>query len=121
MRINVLCIAILLSVVLPAAGCGYGSNYNGGTMMPGTTPKLTELVPNDTPAGSPGFTLTVNGTGFGTSTSVFWNGSALATSYVTGNQITATVTAADVAASGNIPVYVRSGTTNSNMLTFTVQ
>jgi len=31
------------------------------------------------------------------------------------------VTAADVAASGNIPVYVRSGTTNSNMLTFTVQ
>jgi hypothetical protein len=90
-------------------------------MMPGTAPKLTELVPNDTPTGSPGFTLTVNGTGFGTSTAVFWNGSALATSYVTGNQITATVTAADVAASGNIPVYVRSGTTNSNMLTFAVQ
>jgi hypothetical protein len=121
MRINVLCIAILLSVVLPAASCGYGSNYKGGTMMPGSAPKLTELVPNDTPAGSAGFTLTDNGTGFGTSTAVFWNGSALATSYVTGNQITATVTAADVAASGNIPVYVRSGTTNSNMLTFTVQ
>ena len=121
MRINVLCIAILLSVVLPAASCGYGSNYNGGTMMPGSAPKLTELVPNDTPAGSARVHLDRQRHRFRHKHCRFLEWVGPCNVDVTGNQITATVTAADVAASGNIPVYVRSGTTNSNMLTFTVQ
>jgi trimeric autotransporter adhesin len=117
MRIIVLFFASLL-IFLPVLGCG--SNYNGGTMM-SAAPAITELVPNDTPAGSPGFTLTINGSGFGTGAAVYWNGAALTTSYVTGNQVTAAVPMANVTTTGSVPVYVRSGTKNSNTLTFTVQ
>ena len=121
MRINVLVVAVLLMAILPIAACGYGSNYNGGMTMPAAAPKITELIPNDTPAGSPAFTMTVNGSSFGTSATVYWNGSPLTSSYITGNQITAAVPAANVAAAASVSVYVRSGTANSNMLTFTVQ
>jgi hypothetical protein len=113
---------VLLLAFVPAVGCGYGSGYNGGTMSnPGTAPAITELVPAAVPAGSLDFIITINGTSFGTGAQVFWNGTALTTSYVTAAQVTAMVPAADVATAGNASVYVRSGTMNSNTLTFTVQ
>ena len=121
MRINVLFGAVLLIAILPIVACGYGSGYNGGMNMTGAAPKITELVPNDILAGNPDFTMTVNGSGFGTGATVFWNGSPLTSSYITGNQITAAVPAANVATAAKISVYVRSGSQNSNMLTFTVQ
>ena len=112
----------MLIYFLPLAGCGYGSNYKGGMMTPpGATPTITELVPNDTPAGSSDFTMTVNGTSFGTSSTVYWNGAPLSTSYVTGNQVMAAVPAANVAAAGTASVYVLSGSAKYNTLMFTVQ
>lgn len=113
---------VALLVLAPAFGCGYGSGYNDGTMNnPGTAPAITELVPATVPPGSPDFMMTINGSGFGTSALVYWNGTALATSYVTGAQVTAMVPAADVAMMGSASVYVHSGTKNSNTLTFNVQ
>jgi len=55
------------------------------------------LVPDATAPGGPEFTLTVNGTGFVSNSVVNWNGSALATQFVSGSQLMATVPAADIA------------------------
>jgi hypothetical protein len=64
------------------------------------------LVPMTTAPGGPGFTLTVNGTEFVSGAVVNWNGTALATSFVTGSQVTATVPAADIATAGTVSVTV---------------
>jgi len=48
------------------------------------------------PGGS-GFTLTINGTAFVSSSVVNWNGTALATTFVTASQLTATVPATNIA------------------------
>jgi IPT/TIG domain len=55
------------------------------------------LVPDTVAPGGPGFTLTVNGTGFVSGSVVHWNGSARATHFVSEGQLTATILAADVA------------------------
>jgi len=55
------------------------------------------LVPDAVAPGGPDFTLTVNGTGFVSGAVVDWNGSPLATQFVSASQLTATVPAADIA------------------------
>ncbi len=55
------------------------------------------LIPDATAPGGPQFTLTVNGTGFVSESVVNWNGSALATQFVSGSQLTAIVPASDIA------------------------
>jgi hypothetical protein len=107
----------LLTLTLFTGACGYGSHYMGGN----GAPAITTLAPNTATAGDPLFTLTVNGSGFGVDSVVFWNGTALPTAYGTTTQVRATVSAADVAVAGMIPVYVRTGGKNSNMINFTVQ
>jgi hypothetical protein len=111
-------LGIVLTVTLLAAGCGYGSHNMGGGSG---APSIASLAPAMTNAGDPSFTLTVNGSGFGTDSVVFWNGTALPSSYGTGILVTATVSAVDVMNAGMFPVYVRSGGKNSNMMNFTVQ
>jgi len=64
------------------------------------------LVPAATAPGGPQFTLTVNGTGFAANSVVNWNGSPLATQFVTGSQLTATVPAADIATASTASVTV---------------
>jgi hypothetical protein len=55
------------------------------------------LLPAATTPGGPQFTLTVNGTGFVSGSVVDWNDSALATTFVNGSQLTASVSALDIA------------------------
>jgi len=55
------------------------------------------LVPDATPPGGSDFTLTINGTGFVSNSTVNWNGTALVTQFVSQAQLTATVPAADIA------------------------
>jgi FG-GAP-like repeat/Abnormal spindle-like microcephaly-assoc'd, ASPM-SPD-2-Hydin len=64
------------------------------------------LVPDAVAPGGAGFTLTVNGTGFVSGSAVNWNGSALATTFVSDSQLTASVPAADVAAANTASVTV---------------
>jgi hypothetical protein len=71
-------------------------------------------------AGGQGFVLTINGTGFGTSSQVYWNGISHNSTYVTANQLTAMITASDIAQAGTIPVYVHSNGVNSNTVSFTI-
>jgi hypothetical protein len=69
-------------------------------------PKITSLVPGSALAGSAGFPLTVNGTGFINASVVDWAGSPRATTFVSATEITATINAADIAKGGTFKVTV---------------
>jgi hypothetical protein len=78
------------------------------------------LVPAASAAGGSGFTLTVNGTGFVSGSVVYWNGSALTTTFVNFHQLTATVPGADIATPGTAWVTVSSGGVTSNLAYFEI-
>ena len=69
-------------------------------------PTITSLSPSSATAGGAQFTLTVNGTGFVSSSVVNWAGSARATTYVSSTKITAIITATDIATAGTFKVTV---------------
>lgn len=111
---------LLVMLTIFSVGCGYGShNYMNGGGMGG--PQVTQLQPNVATAGGGAFTLTVNGNSFGTDSVVYWNTVPQSTTYLSGNQVTAEITAADIMNAGMVPVYVRSGGRNSNVMDFDVQ
>jgi len=64
------------------------------------------LVPASTTPGGPGFTLTVNGAGFIAGAVVSWNGHARTTHFVSKTQVTANISAADIATAGTAAVSV---------------
>ena len=69
-------------------------------------PTITSLVPSSATHGGAGFPLTVNGTGFVSTSVVDWAGSARATTYVSATEVTATINAADIAKAGSFKVTV---------------
>lgn len=64
------------------------------------------LVPASAPPLGPAFTLTVNGTGFVSGSTVNWNGSARATTFLSSSSLTASILASDIAAQGAVWVTV---------------
>ena len=81
-------------------------------------PAINGISPAYTNAGGAVFTLTVNGSGFIASSTVYWGTSALTTTYVNATQITAQVPAADTAAAGTNAISVQNpapggGTSNA--------
>jgi uncharacterized protein (TIGR03437 family) len=69
-------------------------------------PSLQLLTPNAAPAGSPSVPLTVTGSGFASGSTVTFNGTPLATNFVSSTDLTATVPASDLASAGTFPVTV---------------
>jgi hypothetical protein len=92
----------------------------------GAASNIQVLMPNSAAAGGPAFTLTINGSGFSQGSVVFWNGTAHTTGFVTANQLTARITAADIANPATVPVYVHTtggiygNGVNSNTVNFMV-
>jgi hypothetical protein len=84
----------------------------GGTAAPAILrvvaprPQLTLLPSRGAVAGGPGFRLTVHGQGFVEGSVIAWDGSELSTQYVSSRRLTASVTAAHVAAPRIVPVAV---------------
>jgi hypothetical protein len=78
------------------------------------------LRPSSATAGGPAFTLTVTGNAFAQGAVVNWNGSALATSFVTNAQLTASVPANLMTTAGTATITVLSGGVTSNGLPFTI-
>lgn len=76
----------------------------------GAVPSIASLSPNLVQAGSAAFTLTVTGTGFNANSTVNLGSTALATSYVSSTQLTASVTDAEIATYGWSPVTVSNPT-----------
>jgi List-Bact-rpt repeat protein/centrosomal CEP192-like protein len=95
---------VAVSVFTPAPGGGTSGNLNFSVIAP--PPVAGTLSPASTPAGTAGLTLTVNGSSFVATSVVRWNGSARPTTVVSATQLRATITAADLASTGSIPVSV---------------
>ena len=86
-------------------------------------PFLGNITPATADAGGPSFTITVNGSGFLANSTVYWGTSALTTQFVSSTQLTATVTAADIATPGATAINVRTpapGGGTSDVLQFEV-
>jgi hypothetical protein len=109
-------LGLLLAITLMGPACGYSHNYMSGSGMP----KVTQLSPSSAGAGGAAFTLTVQGSGFGTDSLVYWGTTTRATTYDSASEVTADITAADIMNSGSVQVYVHSGGANSNAMTFTI-
>jgi hypothetical protein len=74
------------------------------------------LAPGSALPGGPAFTLTVNGTGFLSGATVNWSGSARPTKFVSSSQLTAQISATDIAKVGTATIAVQNpgqqGTSN---------
>jgi hypothetical protein len=85
---------------------------------PNLLPSVTSTSPAFTDAGGPAFMLIVYGTGFATNSTVYWGASALPTTFLSATQLSAQVTAANIANAGTNAVTVETpmpggGTSNS--------
>ena len=115
-------ISVLL-VSLLTIGCGAGSGNHDPQGLKTSTfspPSITELVPSSVPVNSVPFAVTINGTNFLTDATVFWNGTPVITTFVTPNQLVASLEATDLMNVGLTRVYVRTGGLNSNTVDFDV-
>jgi IPT/TIG domain-containing protein len=113
-------LCFLLTLALIGTGCGYGSNQMSGSGGTGS-PNITELTPSDAHAGGMPFILTVNGSGFGTDAVVVWGTTPQASMYMSGNQVTAQISAGDLMDPGTVPVFVLTGGKRSNSVDFQVE
>jgi hypothetical protein len=97
---------VLASLAAMTLACGYSSKNM--TPTAGTVPAISTLSPNSMTAGATAFTMTVNGSNFGTKAVVNWNGAAQTanTTYVTGNQLMVSIPASMIANSGMVQVTV---------------
>jgi uncharacterized repeat protein (TIGR01451 family) len=107
------------------AGCQiFTVNQAGNSATSNPTPAITSLSPASVVAGSGAFTLTVNGSGFISTSVVNLNGSPRVTTYVSSTQLTAAILSTDVAAAGLPAITVTNpapggGTSNSATLNVT--
>jgi hypothetical protein len=69
-------------------------------------PTITSLSPTSATAGGAAFVLTVNGTNFATTSVVNFNGVGKTTTFVSSTQLTAAITAADIATAATVNVSV---------------
>ncbi len=84
------------------------------------TPTITSLSPSSATTGGPSFNLTVNGSGFASNSTIMWSGAPLATTFISANQLMATVAASRIASQGTFLVTVNTGGSASNSAGFTV-
>jgi len=90
----------ILVVVLGMSSCGGGSSSTSHLPVTNPVPSLISFSPFNASAGDAGFSLTLTGLGFSPDATVKWDGDALATTFVSSNQLTAQVTASDIATAG---------------------
>jgi hypothetical protein len=110
-----------VTIFNPAPGGGLSSAADFTVNNP--TPTLANLSPANKTAGAATFTLTVNGSGFVTGSVARWNGNDLTTTFVSGNALTADISAADIVSAGTFPITVFNpapGGGLSSSATFTV-
>jgi uncharacterized protein (TIGR03437 family) len=106
-----------------AAGLLFSASI-AATPTPNPQPSITSLTPAFAVAGSGPLTLTINGSGFITSSSVALGGASHPASLVNTGQLTITLTASDLATAGSFPVVVTNpspggGTSNTASFTLT--
>jgi len=107
----------------------FGSGFEGTDLLANDLyvtayyagPMVSVLTPSNFTAGGGAFTLTVNGSGFVSGSTVTWNGAVRTTTFVSPTQLTVAITAADVAVAGWDQMTVfNPGEGISNAVAFTV-
>jgi hypothetical protein len=93
-------------VTNPAPSGGASSNAATFFVVSSQAPVLTSLNPSSIAAGSDAFKLTINGSGFLIDDFVQVDGTVRTTEFVNANQLIASLTAADVASEGTVPISV---------------
>ena len=117
-------VLVLQACMLGGHGGGGGGGGGGGQKhIPGAT--LTSLSPASVPAGSPPFTLTINGSGFVPGGSLSWNSATTLGNYtfVSSTQVTIQISASLIMSpgSGSIVATIPTPLTDpSNALTLTI-
>jgi hypothetical protein len=94
---------LLLTVI--AVGCGYGS-HSTTPAQPGTMPIITQLTPPTANAGSPAFTLEVDGSRFNAQATVNFGATVINPTFVNAGQLQAMIPAGAVATAGTVHVTV---------------
>ena len=115
-------VAVPLSLVRTPGPVSIVAKNPGGAMSGAlnlTVPPLrtlTSITPNSVPAGSPSFTLTVNGSGFaaGDTISVWPGGFGLAAQFISSTQLQATVPMSFITANGTLQVWVNTFTASGS-------
>jgi hypothetical protein len=102
-RFPLIPMALVMALLLPSCGGGNGSGGGGGN---NPTPHISSLSPTQVAAGSTGQTLTINGSGFISTSSVSYNNLSHVASFVSATQMTMALSANDVASAGSYPVEV---------------
>ena len=108
-----------VTVTNPAGG---GTSNTQSFIINNPAPTATSLSPTNATAGGAAFTLTVNGSGFVSTSVVKFNGGAKTTTFVSATQLTAAITAADIATAGTVTVTVSNPSSGgtSNAASFTI-
>jgi hypothetical protein len=97
----------LAGLLALSMACGGYSKPATTPPAAGTMPTITELAPASMTHGIPAFVLTVNGTDFSGTATIYWNGTAETTTVVSpGTQLMATIPATDLATPGTVAVTV---------------
>jgi thermitase len=110
-------------VINPAPGGGSSNSFNFTVSSGNPVPTITSLSPSSTTAGAALQTLTINGTGFLSSSTVTYNGILHTPTPLSSTQLTISLNATDQMTVGNYPVVVTNpapGGGSSNSFTFTV-
>jgi uncharacterized protein (TIGR03437 family) len=108
--------------VVVSIGGATSNSVTIAVQAPAAGPAIYSLSPSYASAGGADFTLTVTGAGFVSGSVVYWNATALATSYVDATHVKATVPAAVIAQAGSASVTVANqNTVPSGPVTFAIQ
>ncbi len=113
------------AILLLTAACGGGgsSSGGGGGGVQNPVPTISSISPSIALAGSRAFTMTVTGSNFVSSSVVQWGSASKTTTFVSSTQLTASITAADIASAGIVGVKVVNpapGGGSSATLSFTI-
>src|SRR5580658_8138887 len=96
----------LVTLIALTLACGYSAKTT--PPVAGAMPAISQLNPDSATAGGEAFTLTINGSNFGTKAVVNWNGMAqtATTTYISTGQLTVTVPASLIANPGTAQITV---------------
>jgi hypothetical protein len=99
-----------IEAVATAPGYSTSAVASAAYTIANPAPAISGLSPAFTNAGGAVLPLTVNGSGFIATSTVYWGTSALTTTYVSATQLSAQVPAADIATAGTISITVQTPT-----------
>jgi hypothetical protein len=109
------------SVTVANSGASASNAVNFTINPNAAAPVITSLSPTSATAGGAAFTITVTGSGFVTGSNAEWNGSPIATTYLSPTLLTASVSSALISSPSNPAITVQNtGGLASNFVTFPV-